>query len=58
MTPHERFLALMHFQPVDHIPLAEQGGYMLHIDHAIPNDVPYENFAYYWERKKSLLGIQ
>lgn len=40
------------------IPLTEKGGYIPHIDHAIPHDVPYENFAYYWERKKALLGIQ
>ena len=40
------------------IPLAEQGGYIPHIDHGIPHDVPYENFAYYWERKKELLGIR
>lgn len=40
------------------LPLAEQGGYIPHIDHAIPHDVPYENFAYYFKRKKSLLGIQ
>ena len=39
------------------IPLAEQGGYIPHIDHAIPHDVPYRNFAYYWDRKKELLGI-
>ena len=38
--------------------LAEEGGYIPHIDHAIPHDVPYENFAYYWERKKELLGIE
>lgn len=39
------------------IPLAHQGGYIPHIDHAIPHDVPYEHFAYYWKRKKELLGI-
>jgi uroporphyrinogen decarboxylase len=39
------------------IPLVEQGGYIPHIDHAIPHDVPYEHFAYYWEKKKALLGI-
>lgn len=38
--------------------IVEQGGYIPHIDHAIPHDVPYENFAYYWERKKSLLGLE
>ena len=39
------------------LPLVEQGGFIPHLDHAIPDDVPYENFAYYWERKKELLGI-
>jgi uroporphyrinogen decarboxylase len=39
------------------VPLAESGGYIPHIDHAIPHDVPYENFCYYWTRKKALLGI-
>ena len=39
------------------IPLAAEGGYIPHIDHAIPHDVPYENFVYYWERKKKLLGV-
>ena len=39
------------------IPVAEQGGYIPHLDHAIPHDVPYENFAYYWQRKKAMLGI-
>jgi hypothetical protein len=39
------------------VPLAEQGGYIPHIDHAIPHDVPYKNFCYYWEKKKALLGI-
>jgi uroporphyrinogen decarboxylase len=39
------------------IRLAEEGGYIPHIDHSIPHDVPYELFAYYWSRKKALLGI-
>ncbi|NCO41794.1 MAG: hypothetical protein AUJ96_27990 [Armatimonadetes bacterium CG2_30_66_41] len=39
------------------VPLAHEGGYVPTIDHAIPFDVPYDNFAYYWERKKELLGI-
>ena len=39
------------------MPLASQGGFIPHLDHSIPHDVPYENFAYYWERKKELLGI-
>lgn len=40
------------------IPLAERGGYVPHIDHSIPHDVPYEHFVYYWKRKKELLGIR
>jgi uroporphyrinogen decarboxylase len=38
------------------LPLMEQGGFIAHLDHAIPHDVPYENFVYYWERKKDMLG--
>lgn len=40
------------------LPLVEQGGFIPHLDHGIPDDVPYENFAYYWERKKELLGVE
>jgi uroporphyrinogen decarboxylase len=39
------------------LPVAEQGGYIPTIDHAIPHDVPYENFVYYWQRKKAMLGL-
>ena len=39
------------------IPLVEKGGYVPHIDHAIPHDVSYENFVYYWKRKKEMLGL-
>ena len=39
------------------VPLAFEGGYIPHIDHALPHDIPYENFCHYWERKKELLGI-
>lgn len=39
------------------MPVVEGGGYIPTIDHSIPPDVPYENFVYYWERKKKLLGI-
>ena len=42
----------------DTIPVAEGGGYIPHIDHAIPHDVPYANFLYYWDRKKKMLGIE
>jgi uroporphyrinogen decarboxylase len=39
------------------LPVAEEGGFIPHIDHAIPHDVPYENFVYFWNRKKELMGI-
>ena len=39
------------------LPVAEKGGYIPHLDHGIPHDVPYENFAYYFQRKKAMLGI-
>jgi len=39
------------------MPVVEGGGYIPTIDHSIPPDVPYENFVYYWERKKELLGV-
>lgn len=40
------------------LPVAEEGGFIPHIDHAIPHDVPYENFVYFWKRKKELMGIE
>ena len=40
------------------MPVAEQGGYIPHLDHAIPHDVPYEAFRYYWRKKKEALGIE
>lgn len=40
------------------IPLALEGGYIPTVDHGIPPDVPYENFLYYWNRKKEMLGIK
>jgi len=39
------------------IPLVEQEGYIHHLDHNIPHDVPYANFCYYWEQKKRMLGM-
>ena len=37
--------------------ILDKGGYIPHIDHSIPPDVPYENFRYYWRMKKKLVGI-
>lgn len=39
------------------IPVALEGGYIATIDHSLPPDIPYENFVYYWERKRVLLGV-
>ena len=40
------------------IPVALEGGYIPTIDHSLPPDIPYENFRYYWERKKELMGVE
>jgi len=39
------------------IPLALEGGFIPHCDHSMPPDISYQNFRYYWRRKKELLGI-
>jgi len=40
------------------MPVALEGGYIPTIDHSLPPDIPYENFCYFWERKKALLGVE
>jgi uroporphyrinogen decarboxylase len=37
-------------------PLVESGGFIPHVDHAVPPDVSLDNFRYYLERKRRLLG--
>ncbi len=37
-------------------PLLDQGGYIPDTDHAVPPDVPWENFCYYRERKLEFIG--
>ena len=37
------------------VALAWEGGHIPTVDHSIPPDVSFENFQYYWRRKKSLL---
>ena len=39
------------------LPLAAGGGYVPTLDHAIPPHVGFEDFCYYWKRKKTLLGV-
>jgi len=36
------------------LPLIDEGGYIPLIDHAIPDDVPYENYLYYLELKRKI----
>jgi len=37
--------------------LVEDGGYIPLVDHAIPDDVPYENYLYYLKRKREMFGM-
>jgi uroporphyrinogen decarboxylase len=37
-------------------PVVEDGGYIPHGDHRIPQDVPYENYRYYVREKLAMLG--
>lgn len=37
-------------------PLLEQGGYVPHLDHLVPPDVPYGHYCQYLEKKRKLIG--
>lgn len=37
-------------------PLLEDGGFIPHVDHRCPPDVPLDNYKYYRERKMKLIG--
>ncbi len=37
-------------------PMLDQGGYIPTLDHTVPPDVPYDNFLYYLELKKQMIG--
>lgn len=39
------------------VALAEQGGYIPHVDHRCPPDVTMDTYLYYLKRKRELLGI-
>ena len=42
-----------------HVPkLLEDGGYIPTVDHAIPPDISYDNWMYYLEVKRKLLGYE
>jgi uroporphyrinogen decarboxylase len=38
-------------------PLVEQGGFIPHVDHRCPPDVTFENYLYYLDAKKRILGF-
>jgi len=37
-------------------PMLEEGGYVPHLDHLVPPDVPYDNYRRYLEKKRELIG--
>lgn len=37
-------------------PVVEEGGYTPQVDHLVPPDVSYDNFCYYMDKKRLLLG--
>jgi uroporphyrinogen decarboxylase len=37
-------------------PLLEQGGYIPHLDHLVPPDIPYVHYCRYLEGKRNLIG--
>jgi uroporphyrinogen decarboxylase len=37
-------------------PLLEQGGYVPHLDHLVPPDISFDDYAYYRRQKKKLIG--
>lgn len=38
-------------------PVIQEGGFVPHLDHGCPPDIPYENYRYYLELKKKVLGF-
>lgn len=37
-------------------PLLEDGGYVPHLDHLVPPDIPYDHYLAYLEKKRRLIG--
>ena len=37
-------------------PLLEQGGYIPHLDHLVPPDIPYAHYCAYLDKKRKLIG--
>ena len=38
-------------------PLIEEGGYIPHVDHRVPPDVPLKNYLYYLKVKRRIIGL-
>jgi hypothetical protein len=38
-------------------PLLEQGGFIPHLDHLVPPDIPYAHYCDYLEKKRQLIGL-
>ena len=38
-------------------PLLEQGGFIPHLDHLVPPDIPYAHYCDYLEKKRKLIGL-
>ena len=38
-------------------PLIEEGGYVAHPDHSLPPDVPLQNFLYFMEKLRGVVGL-
>lgn len=39
------------------MPLYKKGGFIPHVDHLVPPDVPFESYCYYRKRKVELFGL-
>ncbi len=39
-------------------PVVEQGGFIPLVDHGVPEDISYENYLYYLERRKEITGYK
>ena len=37
-------------------PLLDQGGFIPHLDHLVPPDISYDNYCYYVQQKRTLIG--
>ncbi len=54
----ERYLSDCDDSSIPHCirPLFEQGGYVPHLAHLVPPDIPYRHYSEYLEKKRRLIG--